>query len=64
MNVFSPGAKKRLNESMNMFNIAEILLIPLVFWIITGNGLTIYAILRLMPVKFDPLHCLSTVEFH
>ena len=43
--------KKELNESMNMFSIAEILLIPLVLWIITGNGLTVYAILRLMPAK-------------
>ena len=57
----SPAKKKRPNESMNMFNIAEILLIPLVFWIITGNGLTIYAILRLMPVTVWPIGLILTL---
>ena len=36
---------------MNMFYNAEVVLIPLVLWIITGNGITIYAILRLRPPK-------------
>lgn len=36
---------------MIMFKPAELLLIPLVVWIITGNGITIFAILRLRPPK-------------
>ena len=29
----------------------EIILLPIVIWIISGNGMTIYAIIRLMPSK-------------
>ena len=34
-----------------MNSVYEIVLLPIVIWIISGNGMTIYAIIRLMPSK-------------
>ena len=32
-------------------SVYELILVPIVIWIISGNGMTIYAIMRLMPAK-------------